>query len=187
VPVVATRRKLNIPIPRGLARGGTRHAHRLKSSSPQSVERKTADDLAARRRVLVVDDEPSMRLLCRVNLNLGGFDVVEASDGATGLAEAQRSEFAIVLLDLMMPDMSGHEVVRRLREDALTRDVAVVFLSARGTRADLLAGFELGALDYITKPFDPIELVARLEQVLARIESGEAERFRQARLNELSG
>jgi DNA-binding response OmpR family regulator len=185
VPAVADRRKRNVAIPRGLA-GGTPHPAGSKSTSAQSVERTTTDGLATRRRVLIVDDEPSMRLLCRVNLNLGGFDVVEAADGATALAEAQRSEFAIVLLDVMMPDISGHEVVARLRENALTRDVAVVFLSARGTRADLLAGFELGALDYIVKPFDPVELAPRLEQVLARIESGEAERFRWARLTELS-
>ena len=138
-----------------------------------------------RQRVLLADDEPSMRLLCRINLDLAGFDVVEAQNGSEALAKARDASYDLVLLDVMMPDVSGHEVAEQLREDARTRELPIVFLSARASPADLRRGYELGALDYITKPFDPIALSARVEQVLDRIDAGEAEAYRRDQLDRL--
>jgi DNA-binding response OmpR family regulator len=135
--------------------------------------------------VLVVDDEPSMRLLCRVNLELAGYEVDEAQNGTEALAHAQDGTFGLILLDVMMPDVGGHEVARRLAEDERTRDVPVVFLSARADRENLRLGYELGAVDYITKPFDPIDLAPRVTQAIERVARGDSERFRFDRLAEL--
>jgi DNA-binding response OmpR family regulator len=133
-------------------------------------------------RVLVVDDEPAVRLLCRVNLQFAGFEVVEAENGAQGLEIAQNQGFDLILLDVMMPDIGGYDVLRRLSE---TSDVPVVFLSARTGLADLREGYALGAVDYITKPFDPIALGDKVREVMARVARGEAEAYRQERLDEL--
>jgi CheY-like chemotaxis protein len=137
------------------------------------------------RRVLVVDDEPSMRLLCTINLSIAGFEVAEAADGAQALELAVAEGFDLVLLDVMLPDMGGLDVARRLKTDERTRALPVVFLSARTDKDDLRAGFALGAIDYITKPFDPIALAARVEEILERIERQEGESYRRARLAEL--
>jgi DNA-binding response OmpR family regulator len=137
------------------------------------------------RRVLVVDDEPSIRMLCTVNLELAGFVVTEAADGAEALELAAQDDFDLVLLDVMLPDIGGHEVARRLAETPRTRNLPLVFLSARANRADLRLGYEVGGLDYITKPFDPTALGARLEEVLDRVARGESETFRRTRLDEL--
>jgi DNA-binding response OmpR family regulator len=137
------------------------------------------------RRVLVVDDEPSMRMLCRINLELAGFEVSEAADGAEALAQAREQDVALILLDVMLPDIGGHEVAERLAADERTRDVPVVFLSARAAHGDLRRGYGLGAVDYITKPFDPVGLGERVQEIVGRIERGESERFRAARLAEL--
>jgi DNA-binding response OmpR family regulator len=135
--------------------------------------------------VLVVDDEPSIRLLCRVNLELAGYEVGEAENGKQALARAQEGDFGLILLDVMMPDIGGHDVARRLAEDERTRDIPVVFLSARAERENLRLGYELGAVDYITKPFDAIELAPRVTQALEHAERGESERIRIERLAEL--
>jgi two-component system phosphate regulon response regulator PhoB len=135
--------------------------------------------------VLVVDDEPSIRLLCRVNLELAGYEVGEAENGKQALARAQEGGFGLILLDVMMPDIGGHDVARRLAGDERTRDIPVVFLSARAERENLRFGYELGAVDYITKPFDPIELEARVTQAIERVERGESEGIRTERLADL--
>jgi two-component system phosphate regulon response regulator PhoB len=137
------------------------------------------------RRVLVVDDEPSMRLLCTINLSIAGFEVAEAADGAQALELANTEGFDLVLLDVMLPDMGGLDVARQLKADERTRALPVVFLSARTDKDDLRAGFALGAIDYITKPFDPIALAGRVEEILERIERQEGESYRRARLTEL--
>jgi CheY-like chemotaxis protein len=137
------------------------------------------------RRVLVVDDEPSMRVVCQVNLSLAGFDVVDAGSGAEALERLDEQAFDLVLLDVMMPDMSGHDLAERLQKDERTRDVPIVFLSARARREDLRRGFELGAVDYITKPFDPLQLGERLRSLLESIDRGEGQEVRSARLAEL--
>jgi DNA-binding response OmpR family regulator len=135
--------------------------------------------------VLVVDDESSIRLLCRVNLELGGYEVAEAANGTEALARAQDGSFGLVVLDVMMPGIGGHDVARLLAQDERTRDLPVVFLSARADRENLRRGYELGAVDYITKPFEPTELAARVTQALERVKRGDSERFRIERLAEL--
>jgi DNA-binding response OmpR family regulator len=152
---------------------------------PAYARGRTPQLAAVGRRVLVVDDEPSIRMLCAVNLGLGGFVVTEAESGAEALELAAREEFDLVLLDVMLPDIGGHEVARRLARSKRTRGVPVVFISARADKADLRLGYEVGGLDYITKPFDPTALGPRLEEVLARVARGESETFRQTRLDEL--
>ena len=132
------------------------------------------------RRILVVDDESSIRLVCTVNLGLAGFEVSEAADGSEALQLAEEDDFDLVLLDVMLPDLGGHEVARRLGARA-----PVAFLSARASQDDLRAGYEAGAVDYITKPFDPLELAERIEEILTRAARGESESFRRTRLAEL--
>jgi DNA-binding response OmpR family regulator len=132
-----------------------------------------------RRRVLVVDDEPAMRLLCRVNLPLSGFDVVEAADGETALGLLQAERFDVVLLDVMLPGLTGFAIAERLEGAG----PPIVFLSARADRTDVRRGLELGAAAYVTKPFDPIAIGDLLQEVLG--DGVEAVRAR--RLRELDG
>ncbi len=116
-------------------------------------------------RVLVVEDEESYRDALSYMLSKEGFEVIEAQDGATGIAEFDRHGADIVLLDLMMPGLSGTEVCRQLR---LRGAVPVIMLTARDSEVDKVVGLELGADDYVTKPFSHRELVARIRAVLRR-------------------
>jgi two-component system response regulator RegX3 len=116
-------------------------------------------------RVLVVEDEPSYRETLAFMLAREGFDVVEAADGAEGLAAYDRGGADIVLLDLMMPGIPGTEVCRQLRQRG---PVPVIMLTARDSEIDKVVGLELGADDYVTKPFSHRELVARIRAVLRR-------------------
>lgn len=116
-------------------------------------------------RVLVVEDEESYRETLGYMLRKEGFDVVEAADGASGLAEYDRTGADIVLLDLMMPGLPGTEVCRQLR---LRGSVPVIMVTARDSEIDKVVGLELGADDYVTKPFSHRELVARIRAVLRR-------------------
>jgi two-component system response regulator RegX3 len=115
--------------------------------------------------VLVVEDEESYRDALSYMLSKEGFEVIEAQDGATGIAEFDRHGADIVLLDLMMPGLSGTEVCRQLR---LRGAVPVIMLTARDSEVDKVVGLELGADDYVTKPFSHRELVARIRAVLRR-------------------
>lgn len=137
-----------------------------------------------RKRVLLVDDEPAMRLLCRVSLPHSGFDVTEAEDAETALARARSEPFDLALLDVMMPGMSGFELAECLRAGAGTKDLPIVFLSARADRRDMRRGFDLGAADYVTKPFDPIDLGEHLKAVLQAVATGDLERLRRSRLGD---
>jgi two-component system response regulator RegX3 len=116
-------------------------------------------------RVLVVEDEESYRDALCYMLSREGFEVIEARDGASGIAEFDRRGADIVLLDLMMPGLPGTEVFRQLR---LRGSVPVIMLTARDTEVDKVVGLELGADDYVTKPFSHRELVARMRAVLRR-------------------
>ena len=111
------------------------------------------------RSVLVIDDEPDVRLLCRLNLRPAGIDVREVGSGHDGLAAAFEDVPDIVVLDLMMPEMDGFEVLRRLRVDARTEGIPVMVLTAKTTEIDRRRCRDLGADAYVTKPFDPSELV----------------------------
>lgn len=136
-------------------------------------------------RVLVVDDEGPIRLLCRVNLEAAGMVVHEAEDGATGV-ELARSELPdVILLDVMMPGMDGWEVFGELLKEERTAEIPVVFLTARAELRDQARGLELGGVDYVTKPFDPLELAPLIEDLLDQIEHGDVQRRRRERLSEL--
>jgi DNA-binding response OmpR family regulator len=121
-----------------------------------------------RRRILVVDDEPRMIHFIRLNLEHDGFDVVEASSGTQALDQLRDRLPDLVLLDVMMPDLDGFETLRLLREFST---VPVIMLTAKGDEEDRVRGLELGADDYVTKPFSPRELVSRVRAVLRRTES----------------
>jgi CheY-like chemotaxis protein len=137
--------------------------------------------------VLVVDDEASIRLLCRVNLRLEEIDTEEAPDGVTALRLARELRPDLVLLDVMMPKIDGWEVAARLAEDEATREIPIIFLTARAESADFLRGYELGAVGYVSKPFDPTSLGSILHDVLDRISRGEREELRRERIEELGG
>jgi two-component system alkaline phosphatase synthesis response regulator PhoP len=118
--------------------------------------------------ILIIDDEKDLIEMVRYNLDKDGYDVIAASDGQTGLEIAQRHKLDLIVLDLMMPGIDGLEVCRRLRTDPRTGRIPVIMLTARATEADRIVGLELGADDYITKPFSPRELVARVKAILRR-------------------
>jgi len=115
--------------------------------------------------VLVIDDEPKIADLCRDYLRAAGYGVLTAGDGPEGLALARREHPDLVVLDLMLPGMDGLDVCRALRRDG---SVPIIMLTARVDESDRLVGLELGADDYLTKPFSPRELVARVRTVLRR-------------------
>ena len=102
--------------------------------------------------ILVVDDDVVVRLMVRETLEQAGFPVEEAEDGEQALSAVKRLRPELVLLDVMMPGMDGYEVCRELKADEKTKDIPVIFLSARDSDSDVVKGFELGAVDYITKP-----------------------------------
>src|SRR4051812_21710810 len=136
-----------------------------------------AEPERAPRKVLVVDDEAPIRLLCRVNFEAHGFEVVEAKDGVEALELAEREQPDLILLGVMMPRLVGWEVLPLLEENPKTRDIPVVFLTARARAVDRLRGLELGALDYLTKPFNPPEVVVYVDRLLDRLDRGEREQI----------
>jgi DNA-binding response OmpR family regulator len=136
-------------------------------------------------RVLVIDDEAPIRLLCRVNLEAEGMEVLEASDGPTGLEKARNEEPDVILLDVMMPGLDGWTVAERLLEDEATRRIPIIFLTARADVRDRARGLGTGGLDYITKPFNPVDLAAHVEEVVGAVKRGEREELRAEKLSEL--
>ena len=130
------------------------------------------------RRVLVVDDERAIRLLCRVNLAASGMDVLEAADGQAGLDLARKERPDLVLLDVMMPGVDGWTVARELAASEETRDIPIVFLTARAEPADKRLGEQLGGVGYLIKPFDPVSIGDVVEDVLSRLERGERDQLR---------
>ena len=127
--------------------------------------------------VLLVDDERAIRTICRVNLEGEGLAVSEAKDGAEALEEVRRKRPSLVLLDVMMPGVDGWSVAEQLAADTDTRDIPVVFLSARAASEDRLRAQELRAVGYIVKPFDPLELAGLVRDVLDRVARGEREQL----------
>src|SRR6478752_2283431 len=121
--------------------------------------------------VLVVDDEKDLRSLLDFNLKQAGYRTLQAATGGEALAQAQRHAPQMILLDLNLPDLSGIEVARRLKADPETREIPIIMLTARSGEADRIAGFELGAEDYVPKPFSVRELVLRLNVVRRRLSS----------------
>jgi DNA-binding response OmpR family regulator len=136
-------------------------------------------------RVLVIDDEAPIRLLCRVNLEAEGMQVLEAADGPTGLGRAREDDPDVILLDVMIPGMDGWQVAEQLLEDERTKRIPVVFLTARAELQDRARGLDLGGVDYITKPFNPVELASMIRELLHRVGAGERDELRRAKLAEL--
>src|SRR2546430_4452758 len=136
-------------------------------------------------KVLVIDDEAPIRLLCRVNLEAEGMDVVEAPDGPTGIETAQEERPDVILLDVMMPGLDGWRVAEQLLEDERTSRIPIIFLTARAEFRDRAKGLDIGGIDYVTKPFNPLELAPLVRALLARIDRGERDELRAEKLSEL--
>ena len=119
-------------------------------------------------RILVVEDEADLAELVSFNLEQAGFEVRTAGDGRTALSMIASDVPDLVVLDIMLPDLSGIEVCRRIRQQAATAKLPVVMLTARGEEVDRVIGFEVGADDYVVKPFSPRELVLRVSAILRR-------------------
>ena len=135
----------------------------------------SAQPAATEQRVLVVDDEADIVALVAYHLARAGYRVSTASTGLDALEAARREQPALIVLDLMLPGLSGYEVLEQLRGDASTRDIAVLMLTARREEQDRIKGLSLGADDYLTKPFSPQELVLRVGAILRRMRSAPAE------------
>jgi len=116
--------------------------------------------------VLVVDDDPVILKLLEVNFEMEGFTVLVARDGQEGIDVATRDQPDLVVSDIMMPKKSGLELVIALKGDASTRDIPIILLSAKAQNADVRSGLEAGADDYVTKPFEPLDLVDRVNRLL---------------------
>jgi DNA-binding response OmpR family regulator len=136
-------------------------------------------------RVLVIDDEAPIRLLCRVNLEAEGMTVLEAPDGPTGVDAVREGSPDVVLLDVMMPGLDGWRVAEQLLEDPATAHVPIVFLTARADLRDRARGMDAGGLDYVTKPFNPVELAPLVRGIVAAVERGDREQLRAEKIAEL--
>jgi two-component system phosphate regulon response regulator PhoB len=136
-------------------------------------------------RVLVIDDEAPIRLLCRVNLEAEGMTVLEAKDGPSGVTRAKEEHPDVILLDVMMPGLDGWRVAEELLEDSNTREIPIVFLTARAEFRDRARGLDIGGVDYITKPFNPVELAPLVRGLLGRLERGERDELRREKIADL--
>jgi len=124
--------------------------------------------------VLLVEDEPDVAEIVRVNLVREGYEVVLAEEGKDALARARDARPDVILLDVILPGLHGWDVCRQLKQDPAVRAIPVIMVTARVDEKDRVLGFELGADDYVTKPFSPRELVARIRAVLRRSQAAEA-------------
>ena len=122
----------------------------------------------AKGRILVVDDEIYIVHILDFSLGMEGYEVVTALDGEQALEKARAEKPDLIVLDIMMPKLDGYETCKRLKADATTKDIPVILLSAKGRNVDQKVGFEVGADDYITKPFSPRKLVERINAILGQ-------------------
>jgi DNA-binding response OmpR family regulator len=136
-------------------------------------------------RVLVIDDEAPIRLLCRVNLEAEKMEVLEAADGPSGLEKARAETPDVILLDVMMPGLDGWRVAEELLDDERTARIPIVFLTARAELRDRARGIDLGGVDYVTKPFNPVDLAPLVRDLLQRVSRGERDALRREKLTEL--
>jgi len=136
-------------------------------------------------RVLVVEDERDVADLIRYNLTKEGYDDVVAPTGSDALKQAREVHPDLVLLDIMVPQLNGWEVCRRLKQDADTKNIPVIMVTGRVEEGDKVLGFEMGADDYVTKPFSPRELLARIRAVARRARPGDAEKKPHVQIGEL--
>jgi CheY-like chemotaxis protein len=155
---------------------GRRAEVRFRRHDPRLAERPAAGAAPGRtggRRVLLVDDELSIRLICSINFTASGWECSEADDGEEALERIRTERPDVVLLDVMMPRLDGWQVAEQLLDDPATRDIPVVFLTARAERRDRERAHRLGAVGYLTKPLDPVKLPAQIDEILRRLERGE--------------
>jgi DNA-binding response OmpR family regulator len=136
-------------------------------------------------KVLVIDDEAPIRLLCRVNLEAEGMEVIEAADGPSGLERARAEAPDVILLDVMMPGLDGWRVAEELLDNSGTENIPIVFLTARAELRDRARGIDLGGVDYVTKPFNPVELAPLVRDLLSRVGRGERDELRREKLSDL--
>jgi DNA-binding response OmpR family regulator len=136
-------------------------------------------------RVLIIDDEAPIRLLCRVNLEAEGMEVSEAADGTSGIEIARRERPDVILLDVMMPRLDGWDVADTLLRDESTSEIPIIFLTARAEVRDRARGLDIGGVEYITKPFNPLELAPLIESLMERIRQGGRDELRGEKLAEL--
>jgi len=124
------------------------------------------------KRVLVIEDDKDIVELVRYNLEKDGYQVTSSGDGSTGLAQIRKAAPDLLVLDLMLPKLSGLEICKEVRKEVTLNRIPILILTAKGEEADRVVGLELGADDYVTKPFSPRELVARVKALLRRAEPG---------------
>ena len=136
-------------------------------------------------RVLIIDDEAPIRLLCRVNLEAEGMEVIEAPDGESGIEKARHERPDVILLDVMMPRLDGWDVAEVLVRDELTKQMPIIFLTARAEVRDRARGLDIGGIEYITKPFNPLELAPLIEALMERIRRDGIDLLRSEKLAEL--
>jgi len=146
---------------------------------------KTAAARQQQGRVLVVEDERDVADLIRYNLTKEGYDVVVAPTGSDALKQAREVHPDLVLLDIMVPQLNGWEVCRRLKQDVETKNIPVIMVTGRVEEGDKVLGFEMGADDYVTKPFSPRELLARIRAVARRGRPGDVEKKVHVKIGEL--
>jgi two-component system phosphate regulon response regulator PhoB len=125
-------------------------------------------------RVLIVDDDPDIQRLVSYNLAQAGFQVTSAAAGSAALAAAEQHPPDLIILDIMLPDLDGLEVCRRIRQHENLRRIPIIMLTARTQEMDRVVGFELGADDYVPKPFSPRELVLRVKSIFRRVDKNDA-------------
>ena len=123
-----------------------------------------------RRKVLCIEDEPDIQKLLRIALNCRGcYQVLTADNGQVGLELAEKERVDLILLDAMMPVMDGYETCKKLKENPNTKDIPVIFLAAKTQAKEIQKGLALGAVDYLTKPFDPLKLPDQIEEILGKV------------------
>jgi CheY-like chemotaxis protein len=157
----------------GLSQWGSRELGSRYHASRDPGSRGTTEG-----RVLIVDDETAIRLICRLNLRSAGFDTLEASDGTTAIALARAERPDLILLDIMLPELDGWHVAEELAASDETREIPIVFLSARSESGDQVRGHGAGGVGYITKPFDPLEMTNTVREALERVRRGERDAMR---------
>lgn len=138
-------------------------------------------------RILHIDDEAPIRLLVRFNLEWDGeMEVIEARDGRTGLQLARSELPDLILLNVNLPGLDGWQVAEAVVSGEETSEIPIVFLTARSEREEIVRGLGLGAVDYITKPFNPLDLAPRVRRLLERLERGERDELRRERISQLA-
>ena len=153
-----------------------RHDPRRQEHAVQGRRAEPAKTSA--RRVMVVDDEASIRLICSINFTASGWECLEAKDGEEAVERIRLERPDVVLLDVMMPRVDGWSVAARLAAEPATRDIPIVFLSARAEQRDRERAHALGAVGYLTKPIDPVRLPDVIDEILRRLDRGEQEALR---------